>query len=56
MSKRIVGICLLVVFAFFAGAAMSHGSKGTQPAAQESSARRKCLRPKDTMFTYSRLT
>lgn len=36
MSKRIVAICLLVVFTFFTGAAMSHGSKATQPAAQES--------------------
>jgi hypothetical protein len=36
MNKRIVAICLLVVLAFFAGAAMSHGSKGKQPAAQES--------------------
>jgi hypothetical protein len=38
MSQRIVAICLLVVFAFFAGVAMSYGNKGTQPAAQESTA------------------
>ena len=38
MSQRIFAICLLVVFAFFAGVAMSHGNKDTQPAAQESTA------------------
>jgi len=35
MSKRNVAICLLVVSVLFAGAAISHGSKGTLPAAQE---------------------
>jgi hypothetical protein len=38
MSQRVVAICLLVVFASFAGVAMSHGSKVTQPAVQESTA------------------
>jgi len=38
MSERIVAICLLVFFAFFAGVAMSFGYKGTQPAAQEPTA------------------
>jgi Protein of unknown function (DUF1264) len=38
VSKSIVAICLLVVFAFFAGIAMSHASRATQPAAQESKA------------------
>ena len=37
MNKQIISICLLIVFAFFAGAAMSH-SKSGQPAAQESNA------------------
>jgi Protein of unknown function (DUF1264) len=35
MNKRIFAICLLVVFAFFAGAVMTHGSRGAQPGAQE---------------------
>ena len=38
MSERIVAICLLVFFAFFAGVAMSFGNKDTQPAAQEPTA------------------
>jgi hypothetical protein len=38
VSKRIVAICLLTVSAFFTGVAMSPGSWGTQPAAQESTA------------------
>jgi hypothetical protein len=38
MNKRIVAICLIIVFAFFADAAMSHDSKFRQPAAQESTA------------------
>src|SRR5205814_9833867 len=55
-SENFVAICLLVVFAFFAGVAMSHDSKGTQPAAQESTAPVKASPAEGYTFMYSHPT